>query len=140
MEHAKTITVKTTVGLPVDKVWDYWRLPEHIVEWNNASDDWHTPRAENDLTPGGKFFIRMEARDGSAGFDFTGVYDEVDRHRLISYRMDDGRKVQVRFSGDGDRTSITETFEAEDTHTPEMQQAGWQAILDNFAKYAASRK
>jgi uncharacterized protein YndB with AHSA1/START domain len=140
MEHAKTITVKTTVGLPVDKVWDYWRLPEHIVGWNNASDDWHTPRAENDLTPGGKFFIRMEARDGSAGFDFTGVYDKVDRHRLISYRMDDGRKVQVRFSGDGDRTSITETFEAEDTHTPEMQQAGWQAILDNFAKYAASRK
>lgn len=140
MKHAKTTTINTTINLPVAKVWDYWRLPEHIMRWNNASEDWHTLRAENDLTPGGRFFARMEARDGSMGFDFGGVYDEVKNHQLIAYTLDDGRKVRVVFSDEGDHTSITETFEVEDTHSPEMQRAGWQAILDNFTKYAESGK
>jgi uncharacterized protein YndB with AHSA1/START domain len=130
-----TITVEATVNAPVDKVWNYWSAPEHITKWNNASDDWHSPRAENDLRTGGKFFTRMEAKDGSFGFDFGGVYDEVKTHELIDYTMGDGRKVSVKFSGKGNETKVVETFEAEETHSIEMQHGGWQAILDNFKKY-----
>ena len=104
-----TITVEAIVHAPVENVWNYWSEPEHIKQWNNASDDWHTPRAENDLMPGGKLVTRMEAKDGSFGFDFGGVYDEVCLHEFISYTLDD-----------------------------DMQQAGWQATLDNFKKYAES--
>jgi uncharacterized protein YndB with AHSA1/START domain len=129
------ITVEATVNAPVEKVWSYWSAPEHITKWNNASDDWHSPRAENDLRTGGKFFTRMEAKDGSFGFDFGGVYDEVKTHELIDYTMGDGRKVSVKFSGKGNETKIVETFEAEETHSIEMQRGGWQAILDNFKKY-----
>ena len=130
-----SITVETTVNAPVEKVWKYWSAPEHITKWNNASEDWHSPRAENDLRTGGKFFTRMEAKDGSFGFDFGGVYDEVRTNELIDYTMGDGRKVSVTFTGRGNETKIVETFEAEDTHSIEMQQGGWQAILDNFKKY-----
>jgi uncharacterized protein YndB with AHSA1/START domain len=129
------ITIETTVNAPVEKVWEYWTKPEHITQWSFASDDWHTPSAENDLRPGGKFASRMEAKDGSAGFDFGGAYDAVTPNEYIEYTMDDGRKVKIHFSGDGDKTRVTETFEAEDTHSIEMQQGGWQAILDNFKKY-----
>ncbi len=135
MEKRKIITVEATIKAPVEKVWNYWSAPKHIVQWNNASDDWHTPRAENDLRTGGKFFSRMEAKDGSSGFDFSGVYDQVKKHELIAYSISDGRKVSVTFSGDKNKTKITETFEAENTHSIELQKTGWQAILDSFKKY-----
>ncbi|MBT2738659.1 SRPBCC family protein [Neobacillus sp. C211] len=130
------ITVKATVHAPVEKVWEYWTEPNHITKWNNASDDWHTPIAENDLTVGGKFLTRMEAKDGSFGFDFGGIYDEVKLNEAISYTMGDGRKVDITFKGHGNETQVIETFDAETTNSIEMQQAGWQAILDNFKKYS----
>ena len=129
------ITVEATVNAPVDKVWQYWSSPEHITRWNHASDDWHSPRAENDLRKGGKFSSRMEAKDGSFGFDFGGVYDEVKPNELIEYTMGDGRRVQVLFSVQGNQTRVQETFDAEETHSIDMQRGGWQAILDNFKKY-----
>ncbi len=133
-----SITVETTVNAPVEKVWNFWSAPEHIIGWCNASDDWHTPRADNDLRTGGKFSSRMEAKDGSFGFDFGGVYDDVQDHKLIEYTIADGRKVSIKFSGEGDGTKVVETFDAESTHPVEMQRAGWQAILDNFKKYTES--
>lgn len=135
-----TITVETVVHSPVEKVWEYWTDPEHIKQWNNASDDWHTPYAENDLRVGGKFVSRMEAKDGSFGFDFGGVYDEVSTNESIAYTLGDGRKVKIAFLRQENDTRIIESFDAEETHTVEMQQAGWQAILDNFKKYAESLK
>lgn len=131
----KTITIETTVNAPVEKVWAYWTQPKHIIQWNNASEDWHTPHAENDLRIGGKFVSRMEAKDGSMGFDFSGIYDEVEENKTIAYSMGDGRKVSVSFAGNGNETKVIETFDPESTHSLEMQQAGWQAILDNFKKY-----
>jgi uncharacterized protein YndB with AHSA1/START domain len=133
-----TITVAVTVNAPVEKVWDSWTAPEHIIQWSNASDEWHTPRATNDLRVGGAFLSRMEAKDGSFGFDFGGVYDEVKTNELIAYTIGDGRKVKVSFTGNGNTTAITETFEAETTHSIEMQQGGWQSILENFKKYTES--
>jgi len=129
------ITVENTVQAPVEKVWEFWTKPEHITKWNSASDDWHTPRAENDLRPGGSFSARMEAKDGSFGFDFGGVYDDVKKNELIEYTIGDGRKVKVSFSGAGNSTHIVESFDAEQTNPVEMQRGGWQAILDNFKKY-----
>lgn len=131
----KAITVETSVNAPISKVWKYWSGPEHIKKWNNASDDWHTPRAQNDLRPGGKFLSRMESKDGRDGFDFEGVYDEVNENKFIAYTIGDGRKVTVSFSGNGNETRITETFEAENAHSLEMQRGGWQAILDSFKNY-----
>ena len=136
--ETKTITIETIVKAPLDKVWELWTAPEHVTKWNNASDDWHTPHAENDLRVGGRFAVRMEARDGSMGFDFGGVYSDVKVNKQISYAMDDGRKVKVVFSENGDETTVTETFEAESENSPELQRDGWQAILDNFKKYAES--
>ncbi|QOI97531.1 MAG: SRPBCC domain-containing protein [Flammeovirgaceae bacterium] len=130
-----TITVQATINAPVEKVWPLWTLPQHVTRWNKASDDWHTPHAENDLRVGGKFLSRMAARDGSMSFDFTGIYTRVDEHRKIDYTMSDGRKVSVTFAPNGDYTSVSETFETESVHSIEMQRAGWQAILDNFKKY-----
>ncbi len=132
------ITVTATINANPEKVWEFWTQPEHITQWNNASDDWHTPFAENDLTVGGKFKSRMEAKDGSMGFDFGGVYDEVVLHQLISYSMEDGRTVRITFANKGMSTEITEIFDAENQNPAEMQQAGWQAILNNFKKYAES--
>lgn len=130
------ITVEATVKAPVEKVWKLWTTPGHITKWNNASPDWHTPRAENDLRTGGKFLSRMEAKDGSFGFDFGGIYDEVKTDQLIAYTMDDGRKATITFAGKGNETKVTETFEAEQVNSIEMQKEGWQAILENFKKYA----
>lgn len=130
-----TITVKTTVKAHVEKVWKYWTTPEHITKWNQASDDWHSPSAQNDLRTGGKFLTRMEAKDGSMGFDFGGTYDDVQLNKLISYSMSDGRKVTVEFAGMGNETSVNETFDAEQENSIDMQRNGWQAILDNFKKY-----
>lgn len=129
------ITVEATINSPIEKVWKYWTEPEHITKWNSASDDWHTPWAKNDLRTGGNFSSRMEAKDGSMGFEFGGVYDEVREHEYIEYTMGDGRKVKVHFTPEGKSTKVTESFEAEDTNPVEMQQGGWQAILDNFKKY-----
>lgn len=130
-----TITIGTLVRATPEKVWACWTEPQHIVRWNQASDDWHTTRAENDLRPGGKFLYRMEAKDGSFGFDFEGVYDEIVRLKSIKYTMDDGRKVSVEFNAINTGIEITETFEAENENSPELQRQGWQAILDNFRKY-----
>ena len=129
------ITVQATIQAPVEKVWDCWTNPKHIVQWNAASDDWHTPKAENDLRTGGKFTSRMEAKDGSMGFDFEGVYDEVKTNERIVYTIGDGRQVQIAFDSNGNETTVTERFEAENTHTIEQQQFGWQSILSNFKKY-----
>ncbi len=136
----KKITVETTVQAPVSKVWELWSGPEHITKWATASDEWHTPRAENDLRTGGKFSSRMEAKDGSMGFDFGGVYDEVTPNQRIAYTMGDGRKVDIDFTDKGDSTHIRQTFEAEDQNPEEMQRGGWQAILDNFRKYTEAGK
>ncbi len=136
METKTSITVETTVNAPVEKVWKLWTLPEHITKWCNASEDWHAPKAENDLRVGGKFLTRMEAKDGSFGFDFTGIYDEVVTHKLISYKLEDGRKVSIRFTSNGNTTIVTEEFEPENENPLEMQKGGWQAILNNFKKYA----
>ena len=130
-----TITVQNTINAPVDKVWEYWTGAGHIMKWNNASDDWHTTRAENDLHAGGSFVSRMEAKDGSFGFDFGGVYDQVIPNQYIEYTLGDARKVKITFIQLDTQTMVTETFEAESTHSIELQQAGWQAILDNFKKY-----
>jgi uncharacterized protein YndB with AHSA1/START domain len=133
-----SISVETIVKAPIDKVWKFWTAPEHITKWNNASADWHTPRAVNDLRIGEKFVYRMEAKDGSEGFDFSGVYDTVEAKKRIEYTIGDGRKVRVDFVNIGDETQVRETFDAENENPVEMQQAGWQSILDNFKHYAES--
>lgn len=134
----KTITISVTVSLPVEKVWELWTNPDHIIHWNNASEDWHTPSAENDLTVGGRFLFRMEAKDGSFGFDFNGVYNSVLKNKFIGYNIEDGRNVSVIFASAGNETEITESFEPEQTNPVEMQRSGWQSILNNFKKYAES--
>jgi len=130
------VTVENTINAPVEKVWEHWTKPEHITKWNYASDDWHTPWAKNDLRPGGNFSSRMEAKDGSMGFEYGGVYDEVKENEYIESTLGDGRKVKVRFSPQGNTTKVVESFEAEETNPVEMQKGGWQAILDNFKKYS----
>lgn len=135
MDNRETITINTTVNAPIENVWKCFNEPEHIKRWNNASEDWHTPAAENDLRPGGRFNYRMEAKDGSFGFDFCGTYDEVKLYEIVDYTLDDDRKVKVTFVGDGNKTEVTESFEAEATNSLELQRAGWQSILDNFKRY-----
>lgn len=134
------ITVQVDIHAPVKKVWKLWTDPKHIIHWNYASDDWHTPSAENDLRVGGKFVSRMEAKDGSMGFDFSGKYDKVELHKQIDTILDDERKVQVTFVDNGNETSVIESFEAETENSVELQKTGWQAILDNFKKYVETTK
>jgi uncharacterized protein YndB with AHSA1/START domain len=134
----KEITVYTEVLGELGKVWNAWTSPEHIVHWNFAADSWHAPAAVNDLRVGGKFSYRMEAKDGSMGFDFSGVYSEIIEHELIAYTMDDGRKARVTFEALGESKLVTEVFEPETMNAPELQQAGWQMILDNFKRHAES--
>lgn len=129
------ITVEATINAPIEKVWEYWSGPEHITKWAHASNDWHTTRAENHLRAGGTFLSRMEAKDGSFGFDFGGVYDEIKTNELITYTLGDNRKVVIEFTKDGNSTKVVQTFEAESTNSPELQKTGWQAILDNFKRY-----
>ena len=129
------ITIETAVKAPIEKVWNYWNQPEHVTKWNQASDDWHSPRGENDLRVGGSFSYRMEAKDGSFGFDFGGIHDVVDEHAYIEYTMGDGRKVKVTFTSDADTTKIVESFDAENEFPHEYQKTGWQSILDSFKKY-----
>lgn len=132
------ITVSTEVRGSIKSIWESWTLPEHIVHWNFADDSWHAPAALNDLHVGGKFTYRMEAKDGSAGFDFSGVYTEIAENEVIAYLMDDGRTARVTFEENGDSTLVTEVFEAEQMNPVDMQQAGWQMILDNFKRYTES--
>ena len=131
----KVITVQTVIKAPVKKVWRLWSEPNHIINWCSASDDWHTPRAENDLRADGKFLTRMEAGDGSSGFDFTGKYNRVELYKQINYVIDDGRKVQILFDENNNETTVRESFEAEIINSVEAQKKGWQAIMDSFKKY-----
>jgi uncharacterized protein YndB with AHSA1/START domain len=134
----RPITVTALVDAPMERVWNCWVLPEHITQWNQASADWHSPAAENDLRVGGQFCFRMEAKDGSMGFDFRGTYVEVIPQERIIYTIEDGRKVDIRFTQEGDNVRVVEIFEAENENAPELQQAGWQAILDHFARYTVA--
>jgi uncharacterized protein YndB with AHSA1/START domain len=129
------ITVLTIVKAPVERVWKYWNEPDHITKWSFATNEWHAPSAANDLRPGGELVIRMEAKDGSQGFDFGGTYDVVKEHEEISFTMSDGRRVDIVFTALGDDTKIVETFDAETTYPIDFQRAGWQSILDNFKRY-----
>lgn len=131
----KTITVETSVKIPVATAWTYWTEPQHITEWNTASDDWHTPLSKNDLRVGGRFLSRMEAKDGSFGFNFSGTYDEVVLNTVIAYTLDDDRKVRITFTDQGDTTKIVEMFEAESENPIEFQRGGWQSILDHYKTY-----
>jgi len=133
------ITIQTMINAPVASVWKAWTSSADIVQWNTASPDWHTPRAENDLRIGGKFLSRMEARDGSMGFDFNGIYTNIKPNEVIEYTMEGGRKVKVIFEDLGGKTKVTETFEAENENPIEMQKAGWQAILDNFKTHVEGK-
>lgn len=134
-QNRVSITVETTVAVSPELAWAYWTEPRHITQWNQASDDWHTPSAEQDLRVGGRFSSRMESRDGKFGFDFGGIYDAVEPYRLIAYTIDDGRKVSILFEGVHVGTKITETFEAEAENSIELQRAGWQAIMDSYKRY-----
>lgn len=135
MKNKTTITLEIHVKASIEKVWEFWTKPEHITKWNAASEDWQTTRAVNDLTIGGKFLSRMEAKDGSFGFDFEGIYDEVLTNEEISYTLLDDRKVTITFLQTGNKVKITETFEAENENSIQLQKLGWQAILNNFKKY-----
>ncbi len=137
-EGKTKISVGTIINVPLPLVWHYWTMPEHIIKWNHASDDWQTSRAQNDLQVGGKFSSRMEAKDGSVGFDFEGMYDIVILHQIIEYTLTDGRKVKIVFDERDDKTSLVETFDAENQNPIELQRFGWQSIIDNFKKYAES--
>ena len=134
--NTTTITVEAIVNNSVEKIWMHWNEPAHITKWYFASDDWHAPKAENDLRIGGKFTIRMEAKDGSFGFDLTGIYSKIELNKTIEFALEDGRKVWVRFSSNGNETTVTETFEPENENSLELQQGGWQAILNNLKKYS----
>lgn len=129
------ITIEATIAAGKGKVWNAWTKPEHITKWNFAADDWHCPSAENDLRVGGKYAARMEAKDGSFGFDFEAIYDEVTDQKKITYTMPDGRQATTDFEDLGDQTKVTTTFDAETVNDVEMQRAGWQAILNNFKNY-----
>ena len=139
-KNIKPITVQTTIQADIDKVWNYWTQPEHIINWNFASDEWCCPKAKNDLKPNGKFSWRMEAKDGSIGFDFTGDYIKIIEKEMITYKMSDGRLVSIGFSENKNEVTLSETFEAEGTNSDEQQRAGWQAILGNFKHYVESKK
>ena len=130
-----SITVEATVNAPVTKVWSFWSEPKHIMQWCQASDDWHAPYADNDLKKGGTFKTTMAAKDGSFSFDFGGVYTIVEPYKVIAYEMTDGRKTKIVFTEKGNETHVSETFDAESENPVDMQRAGWQAILDNFKKY-----
>lgn len=139
MTKQTKITVEATVNAPVEKVWEVWNTPADIMQWNTADPSWHTPSSENDLRTNGKFKTRMEAKDGSFGFDFEGTYDKVDLHKEIAYTMPDGRTASTIFEGKDGKTTIATTFDAETENDPEFQKQGWQAILNNFVKYTESK-
>jgi uncharacterized protein YndB with AHSA1/START domain len=134
------ITVETVVKAELGKVWDAWNNPADIKQWNAPQEDWHTTRSSVDLREGGRFLSRMEAKDGSKGFDFEGTYTRVVPHKTIEYRMSDGREVKVEFVEQPGGVFVQETFDAETENSPELQRAGWQAILNNFCRYMEAKK
>lgn len=138
--NTEKITVQANIAQSPSNVWDYYTKPEHITKWNFASDEWQCPTASNDLRKGGQYYARMEAKDGSWGFDFEAIYNNVITGQTFTYTMSDGRQATTTFQRVGDNTEVTTTFDAENTNPLEMQKAGWQAILDNFKKYAQSNK
>lgn len=133
------ITVETVVKSDLNTVWAAWSNPEDIRQWNAASDDWHTTQSSVDLRQGGKFSSRMEAKDGSVGFDFEGTYTRIVARKVIEYRMEDGRDVRVEFTEAAGGVLVRETFDAESENEPELQRQGWQAILDNFARHVEAK-
>ena len=134
------ITVERVVKAKLNQVWDAWNNPADIKQWNAAQDDWHTTRSTVDLREGGKFVSRMEAKDGSAGFDFEGTYTRVVPHKTIEYQMSDGREVKVEFVERAGGVLVKETFDTETENPPELQRTGWQAILDNFRRYVEAKR
>ncbi len=136
---AQTTTVETVINSTKGIVWEFFTFPEHMMKWNFASDDWECPSAVNDVRDDGRFTIRMQSKDGKQGFDLTGSYTEVKPYELLHYTLDDGRKVEVHFTEEGDNVRVTETFEMEDENSEEKQRQGWQTILDNFKKCVESR-
>ncbi|MDO9554764.1 SRPBCC family protein [Rhodonellum sp.] len=132
------ILIQATILADRQKVWDYYTLPEHITKWNFATDDWQCPMASNDMRVGGKYSARMEAKDGSFGFDFEGIYDEIKIGEKFTYTLGDGRKVTVAFQDLGDTTDVTINFDPESENSIDLQREGWQAILNNFKKYVES--
>lgn len=133
------ITVTTTINADLNTVWDCWNNPEDIKQWNTASEDWHTTQSMVDLREGGQFKSRMEAKDGSMGFDFAGSYTQVDKPKRIKYVMEDNREVSIEFQQTEQGVTVTETFDAEEQNDPEFQKQGWQSILDNFAKHVEGK-
>lgn len=136
--HMDLITVQSSINAPLDKVWQYWTSPEHIMNWNFASPDWHCPNASNDLVTGGEFHYLMAAKDQSFEFDFWGTYTNIDTQKSIEIILGDQRKMFVSFEINGNCTVVTEMFEPEQVNSPDLQRAGWQSILDNFKKYVES--
>src|SRR6187402_1611686 len=129
------ITVQSNINAPIEKVWEWWTSPKHITKWNNASDDWHTPYAENDLRAGGKFKSTMASKDGTMSFDFEGEYTFVEQNKAIEYVLGDGRNVKITFTATPNGVEIVESFDPETQNPEEMQLGGWQAILNNFKEY-----
>ncbi|WP_270087171.1 SRPBCC family protein [Sphingobacterium sp. SYP-B4668] len=139
MTQQTKIKVEATINAPVEKVWHAWNTPSDIMQWNTPDPSWHCPASENDLRVHGKFKNRMEAKDGSFGFDFEGIYDTVERYKEITYTMSDGRTVSTVFQEDHGQTVLTTIFDPETQNDPEFQKQGWQAILDNFVKYVTMK-
>ena len=134
--EATKITIHATISAGIQKVWNYYTQPEHITKWNFATPDWHCPSASNDMRIGGKYTARMEAKDGSFGFEFEATYSEITENQKFVYIMPDGREVSVSINEDNHLTNITVCFDAETENSVELQREGWQAILNNFKNYA----
>lgn len=133
------VTVQTEVNQPIEQVWDLFTNPKHIINWNFAHESWECPSASNDLQVGGQLQSRMQAKDGSFGFDLIGIYDEIKEQQSLKYHLEDGRNVEVIFENlSGDKTRITENFDPENQNPVDLQKDGWQAILNNFKTYSES--
>lgn len=137
--NSTKIIVETTLLADITKTWNCWTAPEHIVNWNFAADDWHCPKASNDIKTGGKFSSTMASKDGKMSFDFEGIYDEVIPLKKIAYSLADGRQVEIHFESNGNQTTVIETFDPENENPIEMQKTGWQMIMNNFKKYTESK-
>jgi uncharacterized protein YndB with AHSA1/START domain len=137
--QSQIITVEVTIEKPISVVWETWANPIDIMQWNIPFNDWHCPKVVNDLKSGGRFIFRMEAKDGSDGFDHSGIYDTVTQHQLIAYTGDDGRKSEINFIAHGDTTTVSETFEPEIMNPIDMQRDFCQAVLHKFKKYTESK-
>jgi uncharacterized protein YndB with AHSA1/START domain len=137
--NTNKITIQASISADRKKVWDFYTNPDHITKWNFATGDWHCPHASNDMRVGGKYIARMEAKDGSFGFDFEAVYEEIIEGEKFTFTMTDGRQATVNFKKLSDKTEVTVTFDPETENPVELQREGWQAILNNFKKYTETR-